>query len=230
VDAQQKIGNVFAKIFGHASDNINTHSQAIAYRSVTGINPNTGFPLIVSVDTTNGNSKPLYKLGLGDSFDIYINSQQYKNAAWTSFLNKNTNADWLKNAMQMGLGLSPMQSGVFTGIDVGQEASMGNGVMAQKALAGGSELNALIDPDAQFVIPVMTGDPPYNQSRTVVGFVTIKVTGVEINKSGGEVEVLHAKLVKGVVKGTGGLPEVSGKTPIDSALKELSPGTTQLVQ
>jgi hypothetical protein len=91
-------------------------------------------------------------------------------------------------------------------------------------------LSALTDPDAQFVIPVMTGDPPYNQGRQVVGFVTIKVTGVEINKSGGEVEVLHAKLVKGVTKGTGGIPAVSGKNQIDTAMKELSPGTTQLVQ
>jgi hypothetical protein len=230
VDAQQKINNVFAKIFGHATDNINTHSQAIAYRSVTGINPNTGFPMIVSIDTTNGNPKPLYKLNLGDSFDIFINSQQYKNAAWTSFLNNNTNANWLKSAMDMALGISTMQPGTFTGINVGDSASMGNGVMAQKALADGAELSALTNADAQYIVPVMMGDPPYNQSRPVVGFITIKVTGVEINKSGGQVEVLHATLVKGVTKGTGGIPTVSGKTAIDDALKNLSPGTTQLVQ
>jgi Flp pilus assembly protein TadG len=230
VDAQQTIGNVFARLFGHPTDNVNTHSTAIAYRSITGINPNTGFPMMVSVDTTNGNPKPLWKLNVGDKFDIFINSQKFKNAAWTSFKMKNTNANWLKDAMEMGLGLAQMKDGVFTGIDVGEDASLGNGVMAQKALADGDELHALTGDGMNLTIPVMKGDPPYNQDRTVVGFITIHVTGVDINQSGGQVEVLHAVLVKGVNKGTGGLPRVSGDPNIDNALKNISTGTVQLIQ
>lgn len=230
VDATQTINNLFAKIFGHAQDNITTHSVAKAWRSVTGIRPNTGFPLMVSIDTTQGNPKPLWKMNVGDRFDIHINSQKYKNAAWTSFKMHNTNAAWLKQAMEMGLGLEAMKDGVFTGIDAGDNASMANGVQAQKALAGGDEMSALTGEGQNFVIPVMTGEPPYNQDRQVVGFVTIHVTGVEINKSGGDVEVLHTVLVKGVTKGDGGLPKITGNNDIDNALGNLSPGTVQLVQ
>jgi Flp pilus assembly protein TadG len=229
VDAQQTIGNVFAKLFGHATDNVNTHSVAIAYRSITGIAPNYGFPMMVSIDTTNGNPKPINQLNIGDSFDIFINSQQWKNAAWTSFKMQNTNANWLKTAMEMGLGLQPMQDGIFTGIDVGDNASLANGVEGQKALAGGEELSALTAEGMNVTIPVMSGDPPYNQDRQVVGFITIHVTGVDINKSGGQVEILHAKLVKGTTKGTGGLPKVSTNNN-NNALQNISTGTVQLIQ
>jgi hypothetical protein len=228
-DAECTINNVFARIFGHPTDQLKTHSRAQVWRSIVGIPPNSGFPIIVSADTTNGNPQPLWKLKIGDKFDIHINSQRVKNGAWTSFKAKNTNANWLKDAVDMGLGFKPMVAGHFTGIDVGEDASMGNGVMAQKELAKGEKLAAITDEGRTFVIPVMTGDPPYNQSRKVVGFVTIKVTGVEINRSGGEVEVLHTVLVKGLSKGEGGIPR-SANANIDNAIKELSPGVVRLVQ
>jgi Flp pilus assembly protein TadG len=229
-DAEATINNVFARIFGHPTDTLTTHSRAQVWRSIVGIPPNYGFPLIVSIDTTNGNPQPLWKLKVGDNFDIHINSQKFKNGAWTSFKMKNTNANWLKDAMDMSLGFMPMKAGHFTGIEVGEDASMANGVMAQKELAKGEKLAAITEEGRSFVIPVMTGDPPYNQSRKVVGFITIRVRDVTINKSGGQVETLHATLVKGLTKGEGGLPRSSGDPAIDKGISELSPGVVRLVQ
>jgi hypothetical protein len=228
-DSQCTINNVFARMFGHGTDTINTHSRAQCWRSIIGIPANSGFPLIVSADTTQGNPKPLYQMQVGDKFDIYINSQKFKNGAWTSFKMKNTNASWLKEAVDMGLGLSPMTPGHFTGIDVGESASMANGVQAQKELAKGEKLAAFTDEGRTYIIPVMSGEPPYNQERNVVGFVTIKVNGVKINQSGGAVEVINTTLVKGLSRGEGGIPR-SGNSNLDQAMKELSPGVVRLIQ
>jgi hypothetical protein len=75
----------------------------------------------------------------------------------------------------------------------------------------------------------MSGEPPYNQERNVVGFVTIKVNGVKINQSGGAVEVINTTLVKGLSRGEGGIPR-SGNSNLDQAMKELSPGVVRLIQ
>ncbi|GEM_PF-910042 len=229
VDATVSVTNMFAKLFGHNSDDVHGHSMAKCWRSVTGIRSNEGFPLMVSLDTAQGNPKPLYQMSIGDKFDIHINSQQFKNGAWTGFTTKNTNANWLKAVMDMALGFTPATPGYIPGATVGDSLELGNGVMAQKTLAEPAYESRLTDPKFTVVIPVMTGEPPYNQNRKAVGFITLHIDSVSKNKSGGEVETLHATIVKGIVKGTGGIP-AAGNSAVSQGMNNISAGTVQLVQ
>lgn len=230
VDGTVTINNMFAKLFGHNTDQIQAHSVAQCWRSVTSIRPNEGFPLMVSLDTTNGNPKPLFQMTVGDKFDVHINSQRYKNGAWTGFKNNNTNANWLTDAIDMILGFKPMVAGHISGAEVGDDLSLGNGVMAQKKLAEGAYEAALTDAKRTIVVPVMLGDPPYNRQRDAVGFITLHVDRVTKNRSGGEVETLHTTIVKNMVKGEGGIPEFPGPPQQENGMQNISAGTVQLIQ
>jgi Flp pilus assembly protein TadG len=228
VDGTVTINNIFSKIFGHSSDAIRTQSTAQAWRSVTAIKPNQAFPLMVSLDTAQGNPRPLYQMNIGDKFDIHINSQQYKNAAWTGLNTKNTNANWLTDSIDQLFGFKPIQNGHITGAQTGDSLELGNGVLAQKQLADGAYESRLTDEKMVLVIPVMKGEPPYNQARECVGFITVHIDRVTKNKSGGEVLSLHATIVKHVVKGTGGIPD-AGNANEDAGMKTISAGTVQLI-
>lgn len=227
VNAERNISNLFAKLFGHKTDPVTTHSKAQCWRSITGVKPNYMFPLTVSIDTMQGLPKPIYQMSIGDQFNMEINSQQWKNAAFTSFTIPNPNANFITDAVEMLLGMKPMQNNYIPGINTGDQMSMINGVAAQKQLAKGSYLQPLTDPNRTIIIPVMKGEPPYNQNRAVAGFITVKIKSIKINNQG-QVETITATLAKGVTKGTGG--EITGNgTAIDNGLENISAGTVQLV-
>ncbi|HEY9792160.1 MAG TPA: pilus assembly protein TadG-related protein [Candidatus Obscuribacterales bacterium] len=229
VDGSRQIHNMFSSLFGHSSDTVNTHSVAQAWRSVTTIYPNQAFPMMVSLDTTQGNQIPLYQHKVGDTFNIYINSQQWKNAAWTGFNTGNTNANYITNAIDQLFGFSAMQPGYIPQMSVGDTMSLGNGVAGQKQLAGGNYINVLTDPQFNIVLPVMSGDPPYNQSRQADGYVIVHVNSVDINQSGGQVETFHVTIVKGVVKGTGGIPGTTVPANLVPGITTISAGAVKLV-
>jgi hypothetical protein len=79
------------------------------------------------------------------------------------------------------------------------------------------------------VLPVMLGDPPYNQSRTAVGYVTVHIKSADINGKNGQVEVFHATITKDVVKGTGGIPGVGLTKTTGPGMMNISAGTVKLV-
>ena len=165
---------------------------------------------------------PLSNAKIGDSVTFYINSQQYKNACFTSLTEKNTNANWITNAIDESLGLQPKNSVDIPGVKVGDTIYLDNGVTGQKRLASNPQYQALLNAPVLY-LPVMQGDPPYNQSRICVGFIAVHVTGVTINQSGGMVESLTCTILKGLASGTTGTIPSTGNTQTDSALVRLAP-------
>lgn len=229
VDATKTINNMFAKLFHHNTDDIGAHSTAQTWRSVTGVAANQAIlPITVSLDTIVGHTQPLYKNKTGDVVNFSINSQQFKNAAFTSFTIKSANANYLTDMIDFALGLGPLPQGGIPPMNVGDTIYLTNGVAEQKQMAKGEYLSGLTDPDKTFLIPVIKGDPPYNQTQQIVGFLTVKFKKIKINGSGGQVEDMDMELVKGMIKGTGGIPN-TGNGTADPGMKDLSPGTIKLV-
>lgn len=228
VSADTQIDNTFGKVFGHNSDDIATKSSALAARSIIGVGPNTAFPLAVSVDTTNGGQVPLYTRKLGDEIRLEINSQQFKNAAWTSLSLPNTNASWLNAAIDGLLGIGGPATNI-PAAEIGDDLNLTNGVASQKDLAKAPRLGALKDRH-NLVIPLMAGDPPYNQSRKLVGFITVDIKDVIVNQNGGEVETIVAVLRKGIInRATPGEIKSTDSTTVNNGLTGISPGTVKLV-
>lgn len=227
VDSQMTISNIFARLIGHKSDAINATATAVGYQSVTGIGPNTLFPLAVSVDTLNGHTIPLYKNKIGDSVTFYINSQQYKNAAYTGFTNV-ANANYINGAIDQALGLSPVQSGFIPEINMGTPINLMNGIAGTKDISGGAEYGAITN-GSTLILPLISGDPPYNQSRKVVGFIGLKVTKVVRDNNHGQEEIITATITKAISKGTPGpVGSPTGNPAVDAGIQYLSPGKVQL--
>lgn len=177
--------------------------------------------------SSNPTFPPLYVAQIGDSVTFYINSQQYKNSAWTSLTVKNTNANWLTSAINQSLGLATVQPGYIPSCKIGDTIYLDNGVAGQKRLADGDANAALLSKE-MIVLPVMSGDPPYNQTTTVVGFIAVKPLSVEINQQGGMVESFTCKVIKAITRGKDGAMQ-SGNQTWDTALNLWSPGAAKIL-
>lgn len=225
VKASCQIQNWLSPIFGRDTDKITVCSTAACSSSINGVAANILFPIAVSLDAAPNNKNvsklPLRDLKLGDTFSIFINSQQVKNGAFTSMGVKNTNANWINQAINQTLGISPSTPNFIPAVHIGDPIFLDNGVAGQKTLAGEPRLSAL--KGKNIAIPVIEGQPPFNQSRPVVGWVVIKVTSVEVNKSGGVVEVIEGTLVKVPIRGS------SGPIATPGNLQAASPSSVRLI-
>lgn len=232
VTATQPIGNWLGAIFGHNTDTLTVSSTAAASQSVSGIANNIMFPLAVSIDAVPTSKTitgiPLGRLVPGEKFSIYINSQQIKNGAFTSFTVKETNANWLNDAIDQSLGFKTPVPNFIPAVHVGDNIYLMNGVAGQKKLADDPRLDALKAKD-HIVLPVIEGTPPFNQSRPVIGWVVVEVTNVEKNKSGGEVETIETVITQAAVRGEKG--EILGNSDPNATnnLNQMSPSLVRLI-
>lgn len=233
VTASQPIQNWLAAMFGHSTDTVSVTSTAAASSTVGKIAGNIMFPLAVSLDavpsTRTISQLPLSALKPGDTFYIYINSQQIKNGGFTSFGVKDTNANWLNDAIDQSLGFNSPQANFIPPVEMGQPIYLMNGVAGQKKLANDSRLSALKAKDS-LVLPVVEGAPSFNQSRPVIGWVVVQVKGVEVNQSGGEVETIEAVITHAAVRGEKG--DILGTASDESAnsnLTSMSPSFVRLI-
>ncbi|MBI4533790.1 MAG: hypothetical protein HY711_07560 [Candidatus Melainabacteria bacterium] len=232
VTASMSIRHMLAPIFGRTVDTLVSQSTAGSSGSLNRLGSNQAFPLAVSLDAVPRNNnidgQPLYSRQLGDTVDFYINSQQVKNASFTSFTECSSNANYIKGAVAQSLGLEPVQPGFIPSIQVGDSININNGVVGQKHLARSPQFEALTSQPI-LILPVITGTPPYNQSRQVVGFIGVRVTTVTINQSGGEVETITGTLVRQLARGRGGPTGQTGSPVADAALLDLSASPLRLL-
>ncbi len=246
VSAERVVEHRLARIFSRATDTVVARAVAGAGGPARKVSSNQLFPLAMSIDTVpraaggngNGNgggnsqpaidSIPLNQKRIGDTVQLYINSQQYKNAAFTSLTEPTANANWIRSAVDQYIGLADKIPGFMPSVEIGDSIYLNNGVVGQKHLARDPRYTMLLGMP-YIVVPVISGNPPFNQTRSVVGFIAIKVTDVTINQAGGVVETISGTLVSGLVTGqTGELP-ASGSAQTDAALEELSAQVIRLV-
>ena len=230
VTASIESNHLWSKIFNRHSDIVRATALAGGYGSLTEADTNNLFPLVVSLDSSkNGFAPALNTVHVGESFNLLINSQQFKNAAFTSFTEKSTNNNWISNAIDQAIGLTPKEAVTIPPVSIGDNIYLSNGVLGQKSLAKDPQYGALMDQDVIY-IGVVEGAVPFNQTRPLVGFVGVKVTAITTNGKGGQVETLTVKLIKGLTTGTDGMIPKTSSTQSDNALSELSPYTCKLLE
>ncbi|MBX9570950.1 MAG: hypothetical protein K2X77_18795 [Candidatus Obscuribacterales bacterium] len=177
---------------------------------------------------TTVSTKALKDTNVGDKFYIYINSQQVKNGAFTSFTKPNPNANWLNDVIDQQLGLAAPVPNMVPSVKIGDPISLINGVAGQKSLAEGDRLQALQDKPIIY-LPVMSGTPPFNQERPIIGWIAVKVDNVVTNQSGGVVETVEVTLLKAPILGRKGDIPPTGDASWDTALQNFSPSTVRLL-
>ncbi|MCB9468660.1 MAG: hypothetical protein H6677_10315 [Candidatus Obscuribacterales bacterium] len=153
VTATKTTGNIFARLIGWNSMPVSSRSTASVSQGITQVKPNQLMPLAVSLDHRPSKGPQKNKalqdvVGNGQPFTIVLNPQN------------ETNGAWLKN-------WSGKQNPLLT---FGQDQLITNGVKASlvKDLSPGDRMN----------IPIMTGGPPFNKSRTIVGVIGFEVTKI----------------------------------------------------
>lgn len=233
VTADMTIRHLFAPIFGKQTEQLHAVATAGTTGTITGIACDMTFPMVASIDAVPTDKgvpmgPALKDLRVGDPVDFYINSQQVKNAAFTSFTESSANANYIQDAVDANLGLIELDPCVIPSINIGDDININNGVVGQKKLAK-DDRGEIFTNDWLIFIPVVSGPVPINQSRPVLGFIAVEVSSVELNKSGGEVEVIHGTLVRRAAPSIGGTIPSTGNNSWNNALNSLSPGAIKLL-
>lgn len=230
VTASVEASNFLAKIFNCHSTTVRATALAGGSGPLAQMNGTNLFPLAVSVDDTKRelNLRPLNELHVGDTFELVINSQQYKNAAFTSFSEPNTNANWIKTAIAQSLGLPTTSSVTIPPVAVGDQINLANGVLGEKQLADDPYYSAMLGKEVIY-LAIVEGQVPFNQSRPLVGFIGVKVNSIKVNRSGGIVEQISVTIKKPISTGLEGT--VGGSTTLTaSALNEMAPISCKLLE
>lgn len=204
VQASMSINHLIAPIFGRTSDVVSTTSIAGSTGSLITVFGNQLFPLAVSSNArTNGNAGILETAKLGDKFQLNLNSQGFKNAAFTTLTVPPAKQPLVDKMIKQALGLEPEVPGLVPSISVGDDIYLNNGILSEVDLARGPKLQAMIDPDRPpLILPVIEGEPPFNRTHTVVGFIAFKPTDVTLGRGGGIVETITGTLVKVGIDGS----------------------------
>lgn len=155
VTATDQTTNIFARIFGNNSQPVSAQAVAQASNGIQVLYPGQALPLAVSLDTVPSKGpqkdKPLNSyIGSGstDPFTLVLNPQNSKNACWLT--------DWTYIANSPSLTFGATQSDTQ------------NGVVA-------SDVNN-IQPGQTLMLPIIQGDPPMNDMRTIIGIIPFTVT------------------------------------------------------
>ncbi len=233
------LDDLISPIFGRFSDRIHCVSVAGGTGTVVRSFEDVLFPLAVSIDFKPSGVKGEPSTGsLADAINgsklltIYINSQKYKNGAWTSFSTKNTNANWITDAIAKCLGIqsSKYSDVIIPSVHIGvDDIFLNNGVAGQKDLADDPFYSKLTD-GRTLILPVISGDPALNQSRLCIGMVAVKVLAVTKNDKNGVVETLVVQIMDTAIPGIAGTITATGNPQWDTALGEATPAVVKLLQ
>ncbi|HEY9787069.1 MAG TPA: hypothetical protein V6D17_16880 [Candidatus Obscuribacterales bacterium] len=199
VTADMEVSHIGLPIIGKYKDIIHSRSVAGPVGYITQVPGDTCFPLAVSWDGVPKKDKheypPLKDLNIGDSFKMFVGSQQVKNSAFTSFLEPAASAHYINEAIAQSLGIKEPEPNFIPAVKVGDFIELNNGIVGQKRLAGSPFREALLT-QPYVVLPVITGQSPFNQSRELIGFVAFKITDIEINQKQGIVETITGTIVR----------------------------------
>lgn len=233
VNASIVVRHIMSPFFEHWMDTVNAHSVAGTSGQLWMYTGNS-FPLAVSLDYEAENKKgvklpALNTLNPGDSVTFVLNPQNVKNATFTTLTIDPASASTLNSMIDQVLGNDPKKDVNIPSVTIGDEINLNNGIDGQKQLAKDPYYGQLLN--APFlVVPIVKGEPPFNQSATVVGFTAIKVTDVVLNSKDGMVEAITGTLMTPQVPGVSGPIPTTGIPVDDEAIARLDLGPIQLIR
>lgn len=182
VTATKNTSTLFARLIGWNTMPVTTTSTASAHRGIIEVKSNQLYPIAVSLDyrPEKGPQKDISlqeTISPGQPFTIVLNPQGSKNSAWLQ--------DW------QGKNNPP--------IALGQDTVTMNGVQASntKSLSAGDTIN----------VPVVSGGPPFNDARQVVGVIGFQITKINFPLS---IEGYIRDPI--IIRGVPGMPTITGLT------------------
>jgi Flp pilus assembly protein TadG len=105
--------------------------------------------------------------------------------------------NYIRNAMDQALGISPVVPGFRPTVKVGDFIYLKNGQAGAVHLNNDNRQSIIVG--KTLILPVILGRAQYNNSRQVKGFISLEVTGVDIGQN--RVTSFSGTLVESIVKG-----------------------------
>lgn len=232
VSAKARVWHIWAPIFGRNSDDVEVLSVAGTQGKAWTVFNNQPFPIAVSLDTVptirGVRGYPVSHFNIGDTLILTIKKEEMRNCCFTSFTFASANANYLNQAIDQRLGLQPTVPGFIPTLKVGDEIHLNNGVMGEKRLAQSPYFDALVDKRRPpLILPLILGDPSFNQKRKVVGFIGFRVQ--DVLRDGNQVLGLSGTLEPVQIAGVSGPIALTGDPINDAALAEITLGPVQLI-
>jgi len=232
VRATATVYHILARILGRPSDTVSTTAIAGPSGTISYVKANRAFPIVVSIDAIprndGSNDKVLNRQRLTDTLTLYIDSQDTKNAAFTSFAEQPYKYDYLRTIIDRALGLPASGPGSIPPVKIGDKLHLSDGIVGQRHLAGNAQYAWLLSKPV-VILPVIVGYPQQLNEAVVVGFVGARILSAEMNYERGVVETLKIRLIKNVPQVISGNIPVTGSVTNDLALSLLSPGALKLL-
>lgn len=236
VSVQKVVHHILAPLFGRNSDLVTASSVAAAGSIITTLGKEQLFPLVISMDAIpdrtapgHAGAKPLRELRVGDTVFMDIGSHNQKIVGFTSLGQVSANTNYIESLIYAALGL-PNKLGDFTmpSLKVGDQINLNNGNGAQHCLAREPAYSALLDKE-YIVLPIVDGNPTFNQTKPVYGFLAVRVTRIELkNKS--QVDSIVGQIVKPIVRGNSNSRCAEIPEQYRIVIQQLSPLSVHIVK
>lgn len=209
---------------GNGGGNGNGAGTGGSGTSGNGKSPDPGTTLSMKslIDAINGDK----------SFTIYLNNQQFKNAAFTSFTDHPTNSNWVTDAIAQCLGVSGNHYDPVTipSVEIGVDnIYLNNGMIDQRKLGEDPFYSKMLEEGRNLVLPVIEGAPAYNQNRRCIGFIVVHPVAIHKTQGTGNVESIDVIIKDAAVPGISGTILSSGDPAWDSAYAKVKPHTVKLL-
>jgi hypothetical protein len=219
-DAEIKIRGIFSKIFGAHYQTVTASSVAGVGAAVTNMSGDQAFNVVISMDAKHKGMSdvPSDWFDVGKTFQIDFEHQEGTNGTYTTFFQPANDSAYLRDTMQQGLGAKPRVDGTIPPIKIGDWINITNGTKDDAGLPGKWEgpiemyqhEQLLKNDGPTIVIPIISGKLTPGtitdgERRQVIGFISLKVTGVSINgqvRGHSWVQSITGNITKTIVKGT----------------------------
>ncbi len=199
VVASMGVDNIFAKIIGQPVVTVTCQAKAGQSGKVKRAAVGETFPIAISVDAVGVDGSQLWQHVQGDT----ITMEWHTNVCWTAFTSHNASA--VGNCIS---DYKHPETGTVPSVTVGTAVDCTNGVQASNLASMSSMIGKVIN------LPVITGTS-FNANNNVVGFVSLKVTGVTGSGAGTQVT---GTLVNSMINGESGYTASTGTGSWDSFL------------
>lgn len=233
IKATRQLSYLFGSLIGRTEDKVTAIAVAGTVGPTQCIAKDQLFPLAVSVDALPVDfaraEMPLWKKDFGKRITLFVNGQQVRNAAFTTFDRNPNDHSYLRRAMARILGSDgnvDQESESVPAIQVGDRIFLNQSITGQTYLTRFTER---LVKGAPITLPVIAGDPQAAGQAKVYAFVSLDVTAFSTNRRTGVVETLDARILKGIICGRSGDPLSTGIREIDQSVSHLSTGTTKLL-
>lgn len=206
VVATRTVGNIFAYMIGHGQSQVSSRSVAGAYRGLSTVDPGGGSPLAIDIDHVPAGGAAAgqrinEKLTSGQTITIAFNNNNDSNAAWIK--------TWGSNATT---NTSP--------ITIGDSYALQNGV--NNSLLSSFTPGMVINPI------LISGGPPYNQTRQAIGIISFRITAT--GKTNGKHWIKGVINEPIIIPGTPGAPTLNTTAANQNFINTWSPWQTSLIE